>query len=71
MAGEFVGQCVGRIGDNRLAIGQHLRLAEEVADEIEIAVINQIAGEYYVAMIAQDAHDRTATGGGLPYPKRQ
>ena len=66
--GELVGDLVRRISDDRLAIGQHPGFGEEIADKIQVTVVDQIARYHYVAMITQHPHDRTATGARLPYP---
>jgi hypothetical protein len=67
---EFLGDLIGRIGQNALAAGRHSDLAEEVTVEVQReSVVCDVGGDRHMAVITKDVHDRAATGGRLPYAR--
>ena len=72
MAGEFGGDLVRRVGDDRAAAFWRQYRRQEIGDEIEReSIINYIAGNDGVPAAAQHVDDGAAAGRRLPHRQRQ
>jgi hypothetical protein len=68
---EFFDDVEGWVGDDGLDTGGRFRLVQKVADEMQAAVVDDIARDDRVPTVAQEAHNGTAARRRLPDAMRE